>query len=472
VPRDPKDIPTGKARRAAGTTAALGPSTVKLLGSLIGSVARSPERAQELLEQRHEELAEHALDVLGSLRGGAMKIGQLASFVDVGFLPPEYRAIYQEKLAALRDAAPPMSWEKVRRVLEREWEEPIESLFEDFEHDATAAASIGQVHRAMLADGRRVAVKVQYPEIADALAADVDTAAVLVRLGRAMMPGLDPQVVARELRERVLEELDYELEAQHQRAFSRVYRGHPFIYVPAVVTKLSRRRVLVADWVDGARFEDILARPQEERNRIGEIIQRFFFGSMYRVGRFNTDPHPGNYLVRDDGSIAFLDFGSTKVVDRENLRTGVRAIEAAMAGDADRFIDAVGAMGYVHRPDRVDAEALLQQSLAIGDWYLRDRELQIDPDYVAGVIAAILDPRSAEAALRMARNLKVPPEEIWLRRVETGVLAVLGHLRARGNWHRCARELWFGDEPATELGHLERAFFGQSGGMMSSGRRQ
>jgi predicted unusual protein kinase regulating ubiquinone biosynthesis (AarF/ABC1/UbiB family) len=472
TPRDPDAIPTGRARRAAGTTAALGPSTVKLFASVIGSLARSPERAQEVLEQRHEELAEHALDVLGSMRGGAMKIGQLASFVDVGFLPPEYRAIYQDKLAALRDAAPPMEWSKVRRVLEREWEDPVESLFEDFDHDATAAASIGQVHRAVLAGGRAVAVKVQYPEIADALAADVDTAAVLVRLGKAMMPGLDPQVVAGELRERVLEELDYELEAQHQRAFARAYRGHPFIHVPAVVTELSRRRVLVSDWVDGARFEDILERPQPERNRVGEIVQRFFLGSMYHVGRFNTDAHPGNYLLRDDGSMAFLDFGSTKVVDRANLDAGVRAIEAAMAGDADRFAEAAGAMGYVHRPDRVDAEALLRQSLAIGDWYLSDREVQIDPDYVAGVIAAILDPRAAEAALRMARDLKVPPEEIWLRRVETGVLAVLGQLRARGNWHRCAREVWFGDEPVTELGRLERAFFDQRRGTTSSGRRQ
>lgn len=456
-------IPTGKTRRAAETTAALGPGGAKLVGSLIASIARSPERAHEILERRHEELADRALGVLAGMKGGAMKVGQLASFIDVDFLPPEYREIYQEKLGALRDSAPPMPWDKVRKVLEREWDDPVESLFEDFEHDAAAAASVGQVHRAVLPGGRRVAVKVQYPEIADALAADVDTAAVLVRLAKAMMPGLDPQVVAGELRERILEELDYELEAQHQRAFVRVYRGHPFIHVPEVNTGLSRRRVLVSDWVDGVGFGEMVRLPQEERNRIAEIIQRFYFGAMYRVGRFNTDAHPGNYLLREDGSIAFLDFGNVKVVDPARLAAAVAALRAALDCDAQGFVEAVTELGYVHRPDRVDAERLMAQSLLVGDWYLRDREVQIDPEYVAGVVAAITDPRATESAIRMVRDLKVPPEEIWLRRMEIGVLAVLGHLRARANWHRCARELWFGDEPATELGRAERELFSSRG---------
>ena len=214
---DRDELPTGKVRRATSTTAALGPSGARLAGSLLTSLARSPERGREVLEARHEEIADHAVAVLGNLRGGAMKIGQLASFVDVDFLPSEYRAIYQEKFAELRDAAPAMSWEKVKRVLEREWQEPVESLFAEFDGEAVAAASIGQVHRGVLADGRRVAVKVQYPEIADALKSDLDLASVLIRLGKAIAPGLDPRAVAGELRERVLEELDFELEAQQQR---------------------------------------------------------------------------------------------------------------------------------------------------------------------------------------------------------------------------------------------------------------
>jgi predicted unusual protein kinase regulating ubiquinone biosynthesis (AarF/ABC1/UbiB family) len=432
---------------------------------MITSIARSPERAQELLEERHEELADHALEVLGSLRGGAMKIGQLASFVDVDLLPPEYRDVYQERLGQLRSAAPPMSWSKIKRVLEGEWEQPVESLFEDFEHDAAAAASIGQVHRARLPDGRVVAVKVQYPEIADALAADLGTATgiatVLTPLGKAMMPGLEPKLLLGELRELVLEEVDYELEAQHQRYFERGYRGHPFVYVPPVMTGLSRRRVLVSEWVHGIGFDEILELPQEDRDRVAEILQRFYHGSMDHIGRFNTDPHPGNYLLRDDGRLAILDYGNVKVVRREWLLTSRRLIRAVVEDDEPAFMAALRELGYVHREERIDAAELMRQAVDGGDWFLRDKETQITPEYVAGVISRLSDPRTMQSSLRLARGLKIPPEEIWFRRVQIGVLAVAGRLRARGNFHRRMREYVFGDEASTELGLQEWQFFGR-----------
>lgn len=451
------DLPTSKVRRATSTTAALGPSSAKLAGTLLTSFARNPEKARQVLEERHLELADRTVKTLGNLRGGAMKLGQLASFVDVEFLPPEYRAIYQEKLAELRDAAPTMSWEKVRGVLEHEWETPVGELFEAISPDAVAAASIGQVHRGVLRDGREVAVKVQYPEIADALESDLDLASVAIGLGKAIAPGLDPQLVARELRERVLEELDFELEAQQQRTFARAYRGHPFICVPAVITSLCRRRVLVSEWVHGHRFDIARSWEQSRRDELGEIIVRFFFGSMRRLGRFNTDPHPGNYLVLDDGRIAFLDFGNTaEVGHRDQMKV---ALTAAIAGDAAAFTSAVSELGYVRSERRIDQELLLHQALTLGDWYMHDRELRIDPDYVAAVIAALVDPRAMEGAFRLVRQLKVPPEEIWLRRVETSVLAVLGQLRATRNWHRIMRELVFEEEPATELGRREAEFW-------------
>jgi predicted unusual protein kinase regulating ubiquinone biosynthesis (AarF/ABC1/UbiB family) len=465
--REHDQIPTGKMRRATSTTAALGPSSARLAGSLIASLVRSPERAREVLEARHLEVAEQAVEVLGSLRGGAMKIGQLASFVDVEFLPPEYRAIYQEKLGQLRDAAPAMSWDKVSAVLEREWEQPVDSVLESIEQRAVAAASIGQVHRGVLVDGRQVAIKVQYPEIADALAADLDVASVLIRLGKAIAPGLDPQVVAGELRERVLEELDFELEAQHQRTFARAYRGHPFVYVPAVVTALSRRRVLVSEWVEGRRFAEIMDLDQEERDRVGEIVVRFFLGSMERIGRFNTDPHPGNYLLMGDGRMGFLDFGNTVEVGSEVLESMNAALRAALEGDADRFTERAAELGYVRNLDRIDRELLLTQALTLGDWYLRDRELRIDPNYVAKIVESLIDPRAFEGAFRLVRQMKIPPEEIWLRRVETSVLAVLGQLRASRNWHRIMRES-IGGEPATELGRLDAEFWEGRG---VSGRR-
>jgi predicted unusual protein kinase regulating ubiquinone biosynthesis (AarF/ABC1/UbiB family) len=457
MPRQGDEIPTSKVRRATSATAALGPSGARLAGSMLVSLARDPDRARQVLEERHEEVADRTVEVLGNLRGGAMKLGQLASFVDVDFLPPEYRAIYQEKLAELRDAAPAMSWAKVRGVLEHEWEEPVDSLFESISHEAVAAASIGQVHRGVLKDGREVAVKVQYPEIADALEADLELASVAIGLGKAIAPGLDPKMVAGELRERVLEELDFELEAQQQRTFARAYRGHPFVHVPAVVTALSRRRVLVTEWVDGRRFDEVLALGDDERDRVGEIIARFFFGSMEHIGRFNTDPHPGNYLLMRDGRMAFLDFGNTvEVGDRDLMR---QALTAAVDGDAPAFTQALIELGYVRNRRRIDSDALLSQSRALSDWYLEDRELRIDPDYVAKVMAALLDPRVLEGSLRLIRQLKLPPQEIWLRRVETSVLAVLGQLRATRNWHRIMLEIMFGGEPATELGVAEAEFW-------------
>ncbi len=457
--RDRDDIPTGKMRRATSTTAALGPSGAKLAGSMIAGMARSPERAREVLVQRHIEVADQAVAVLGNLRGGAMKIGQLASFVDVEFLPPEYREIYQERLAGLRDAAPAMSWDKVRGVLESELEQPVEEVFESISHEALAAASIGQVHQAVLLDGRRVAVKVQYPEIADALAADLDVASVLIRLGKALAPGLDPQLIAGELRERVLEELDFELEAQQQRTFERAYRGHPFIYVPEVVTALSRRRVMVCEWVDGIRFEQVLELEQQQRDRVGEILVRFFFGSVQHLGRFNTDPHPGNYMLMEDGRMAFLDFGNTAAVSGEWVELARRVLRAAVDGNLDDFTKVMDGLGYVRNLERIDRELLFKQAVEVMDWYLHDRELQIDPGYVAGVVAALVDPRALEGAFRLARQIKVPPEEIWLRRMETSVLAVLGHLRATANWHRIMLEIDFAEEPATELGRAEAEFW-------------
>jgi predicted unusual protein kinase regulating ubiquinone biosynthesis (AarF/ABC1/UbiB family) len=461
VARDPDAIPTAKTRRAAQATTALAPSTVRFFGTLATSVVRSPDNARELLLRRHEEIADHAVEVLGLLRGGAMKIGQLASFVDVEFLPPEFRAVYQDKLANLRDAAPPMSFRRVREVLEREWEEPIESLFEDFEQEAVAAASIGQVHRAVLPDGRRVAVKVQYPQIADAVESDLSLATTGIRLARAIAPGLDPNLVAGELKELVMEELDYELEAQHQRTFARAYRGHPFVHIPDVVTALSRRRVLVAEWVEGMGFQEAVELDVAERDRIGEIIDRFYLGSMHRIGRFNTDPHPGNYRVRDDGTISFLDFGSTKIVNPDWLDGTRRLIEAVLAEDTERFRDEVVALGYLRHADRVDADWLMAQTLAAGEWMLRDERLTIDPNYVAQVLGLLLD--ATPKAIRLVREIKIPPEDVWFRRVEVGVFAILGHLRATNNWHRIMREYVFGDPASTELGRADAEFWERRG---------
>ena len=386
-----------------------------------------------------------------------MKIGQMASFIDVDFIPEEHRDTYQAKLAALRDSAPPMSWKQVRSVLEHEWGEPPESVVDDLEHDAAAAASIGQVHRGRLPDGRTVAVKVQYPEIADALEADLGTAAIIARLGKAIAPGVDPDVIIDEIRERILEELDYELEAQNQRAFARAYRGHPFAHVPDVVTALSARRVLVSEWVDGAPFAEILGLPDEERGRIGEAIYRFFYGSLHWLGRFNVDPHPGNYMLMDDGRMAFLDFGSVKEMHADRLRTGIRLMMTATEPDDEAVVGLLRELGYVRPGAKPNAALLAAQVRVPNEWVLTDAEFTLDRGYVSRLMAA--QSQINAETLRLARAISLPADDLMLNRMGIGVVAVLGQLGVTRNWHRMTREAWFGDPPATAMGVAESEFF-------------
>jgi predicted unusual protein kinase regulating ubiquinone biosynthesis (AarF/ABC1/UbiB family) len=458
---DDSSIPKGRLRRTAQVGSALGSEGARYAGTRAANLARTREGAAGALERRHLEAAERMVETLGRMKGAAMKIGQLASFIDIDFLPPEYRELYQDRLASLRTSAPPMPWNKVRRVLDEEWGEPVEELFEDFEHDAAAAASIGQVHRAVLPDGRRVAVKVQYPGVAEAIRADMQNAGMIMRLAKALAPGLDAKAAADELKERVMEELDYELEAQSQRAFARGYRGHPFIHVPDVVTRLSTTRALVTEWVDGAGFEEVRELPQPERDRFGEIVFRFCFGSIYHLQHFNADAHPGNYLLMPDGRVAFLDFGMTKQLDKDQIELEIAALDAVFGDDPERLRVALHDLGFLNDPRKIDAEQLMEHVKTIGGWYMEDREITVDSARVMEAIAAVSDPRSE--FYRLVRRENLPANELMGRRMESGVLAVLGQLNATGNWYRIGREWWFGDPPATELGEREWAYFESRG---------
>jgi predicted unusual protein kinase regulating ubiquinone biosynthesis (AarF/ABC1/UbiB family) len=461
MPKEDRSIPKGRVRRTAQVGTVVGSQGARWAGTRAANLARSKEEGAAQLDKRHMEAAERMVDTLGTMKGAAMKIGQLASFVDTDFLPEEYRELYQDKLADLRSEAPAMPWEQVRGVLEEEWDDPVEELFEEFEHEAASAASIGQVHRAVLPDGRRVAVKIQYPGVAEALRADMQNAGMIMRLAKAFAPGLDAKAAAAELKERVLEELDYEYEAQNQRAFARGYRDHPFIYVPDVITRLSRGRVLVSEWVDGVGFDAVKALPQAEQDRFGEIVFRFCFGSIHHLLHFNADVHPGNYLLMDDGRVAFIDFGMTKQLDREQVSLEIAAIGAASEGDPERLRLALHDLGFVKDPKKIDAERLMRHVMTIGGWYMEDRELTIDSRRVMDAMTAASDPRSEFYDLMRREN--VPANELMGRRMELGMLAVLAQLRATRNWHRIGREWWFGDEPATELGRAEWEYFAGRG---------
>ncbi len=412
---DESKIPKGRVRRSAKLGSVLGGQAARYAGTRAANVARPEETRHERLEQRHLETAMKMVGALGQMKGAAMKLGQFASFIDTEFIPEEYREIYQEQLAKLRTDAPAMPWEKVVAVLEEEFDgEPLSELFAEIEEEAFAAASIGQVHRARLLDGRRVAVKIQYPGIAEALEADLRNAGTIVRLARALAPGLDAKAIAAEIRERVLEELDYEYEAQNQRSFSRAYRDHPFIYVPDVVTRLSRRRVLVTEYVEGLGFEQIKELPHEQRSRFGEIVFRGSFGSIYHLQHFNADPHPGNYILMEDGRVAFLDFGMTKKLDREQIELEQSAIDAIVREDPEALREALHELGFVKNPSKLDAERLMEHVKAVGGWYMEDREIEIsaapgDEDHRVHARPALGVLRPDAAGVGAGRGADGPP---------------------------------------------------------------
>ena len=452
-----KSIPKSRLGRSARFGMRAGLEGARFAGAKASGVVRSKEQRKERMDDAALRSADRLVDTLGGMKGAAMKMGQLASFIDTDYLPDEYRELYQEKLGALRTSAPPMPWEKVRKVLDQECDEPYEELFEGIDPKAFAAASIGQVHCGKLHDGRRVAVKIQYPGIDAAIRADLSNAGMILRLAKAIAPGLDAKAAADELRERVLEELDYELEAQNQRSFARAYRDHPFIYVPDVITRLSRSRVLVTEYVEGVAFDDVKRLDQEQRDRFAEIVFRFYLGSIYQLNHFNADAHPGNYVLLENGKVAFLDFGMTKRLDPEQIRLEEEVVKARLDRDPERLREKLHELGFLRNPKRIDAEQLMAHVDAVGGWYFRDEELEITPEYVMSVITAMSDPRSDFYALMRREN--VPANELMGRRMEIGVLAVLGQLRAKRNWHRIAREWWFGDEPETELGRQEHEFW-------------
>jgi predicted unusual protein kinase regulating ubiquinone biosynthesis (AarF/ABC1/UbiB family) len=450
-------IPTGRFRRAAKVGRLAGGQAARGYATKAANVARSHEGRRAAAERRQLEAAEQVFEVLGQMKGAAMKVGQVASFVDTGAFPPEFQERIQAKLAELRDAAPRVSFEQMRKVVENDLGEPLEEAFAEFGEEAVAAASIGQVYRARLHDDRDVAVKVQYPGVARAVRADLQNLGLIMRAAKRIAPGMDAKAMTREIRERLTDELDYEHEAQQHRAFARTWRGHPFIYVPPVVTELCSEHVLVTEWVDGEGFEHVKGMDRAARDRFGEIVFRFFFGSLYRNGHFSGDPHPGNYRLLPDGRVAFIDFGMTKRVTREDLDAEAAAVRAAMDGDPEELHRRLGAMGFFDPADEQMApEAVFEHFHDVTAWYIEDDEVTITRDLVAQVLIDFGDPRSRH--WQLMRRETMPPQAMLARRMEALTLGVLGQLEATANWHLIAREWLFDDPPSTELGELERPF--------------
>jgi predicted unusual protein kinase regulating ubiquinone biosynthesis (AarF/ABC1/UbiB family) len=456
-------IPTSRVRRTATVGRLAASESVKRLGTKAANVGRSEQGAQEASARRQLETAKQIVAALGTMKGAAMKLGQVMSFLDVGLVPEEHREEFQRELSKLRDAAPTVSFKQMKRVIEDDLEEKIADVFAEFDEEPIAAASIGQVYRAKLRDdGREVAVKVQYPGVAAAVRADMQNLGMIMRLLKRMTPSLDVKGVTEEIRDRIGEELDYELEAQNQRSLARIFKGHPFIVVPEVVSELSREHVLVTDFVRGVGFEQLKEYPQAERDRIGEIVFRFFLGCLYRHRQFSGDPHPGNFMLLDDGRVAFLDFGLFKRLDREPVELELACQRAVVEGDAQRLHKLLAESRFLPEPERVDPDHLLAFIEDAIWWYTTaDEAVQLKPEIATEVMIESSDPRSSH--FREMRHQTIQPEHLFGRRMEMLTLAVLSQLRARNNWHRIAREWMYGDAPVTELGREEAEFYERAG---------
>jgi predicted unusual protein kinase regulating ubiquinone biosynthesis (AarF/ABC1/UbiB family) len=450
-------IPTSRISRSSKVGKLAATQAAKQMGTRATNVARGDAGKEAALAKRQLETAEQIVAALGTMKGAAMKLGQVMSFLDVGLVPEEYREEFQAKLAELRDAAPKVGFKDMKKVIEGEYGDTIENVFQTFDPVPIAAASIGQVYKARLHDGRQVAVKVQYPGVAQAVRADMQNLGIILRLMKMVAPGLDPKAMGDEIRSRIDEELDYELEAQNQRTVARLYRNHPFIVVPEVVTQLSHEKVIVSEFVQGMGFEELKQLPQAERDRLGEIVYRFYFGCMYRHHQFSGDPHPGNSLLLDDGRMAFFDFGLFKRIPREIAEFELMIQRIAAAGDGEALIGHLHEGGFIGRPDLYTPEGILAQVRDMTWWYLEDAEVALTPEIATEVMIEMSDPRSSHFA--KMRHETLPPDHLFGRRLEMLTLAVMSQLRAKGNWHRIAREWIYGDDPVTELGRQEAEFY-------------
>jgi predicted unusual protein kinase regulating ubiquinone biosynthesis (AarF/ABC1/UbiB family) len=295
-----------------------------LAGAAIESLGRSGAA-----EKLRRTAAARAAESLGQLKGLAMKLGQVLSFA-IDDVPLELR----EALEALQTSSPPRPFAEIAPVIERALRRPLRDAFACIDPVPISAASIGQVHRGLLHDRTAVAVKVQYPDVAAAVRADLANLSLVVRSVRLLAPRIDAERVARELRERVLEELDYVAEARHQASFAARFEGHPFISIPHVIASHSAAEVLTSEHVEGLRFQDVLGSGEDTRSRQGEILFRFAYGCIFGWGTFDADPHPGNYLFDRGGSrVTFLDFGCVKHLPAPVLEAWRSFVRARLDGD-------------------------------------------------------------------------------------------------------------------------------------------
>jgi len=424
---DVSDIPRRAVTRSAKlATLPLGVAGRATLG-LGKRLGGKPAEAVALeLQQR---TAEQLFQVLGQLKGGAMKFGQALSVFEAA-LPEDIAAPYRAALTKLQEAAPPLPVETVHRVLALELGVTWRAQFQSFDDVPAAAASIGQVHRAVWADGRRVAVKIQYPGAGPALLGDLKQLGRLARMFSALTPGLDVKPLLEELTARVTEELDYRLESESQATFAAAYDGDPEIKVPEVLT--ASERVIVSEWIDGTPLSGIIKDgTEEQRDRAALLLARFLFSGPVLAGLLHADPHPGNFRLLDDGRLGVIDFGAVNRLPDGSPEPIGRLARLALDGDADAVLAALRAEGFVLPSIELDAGEVLDYLLPLLQPVAVER-FRFTREWLRHQAVRVGDPRSPAAQL--GRQLNLPPSYLLIHRVTLGTIGVLCQLHGEASF--------------------------------------
>lgn len=415
-------------------------------GKLASDETRRRLRAD--LERRE---AHDVVGSLGDMKGALMKLGQMASYLDEGMPEPMRQA-----LAGLRAAAPPMPSDLALTEIERSLGRPLHEIFSEIDAEPLAAASIGQVHRAVTVDGREVAVKVQYPGIGQAIASDLDNTERLSMILGLVYPGLNPGALVDELRARINEELDYRHEAANQNLFAAYWAGHPHVWVPAVHDDLTTTTVLTTEFVRGRPFEAVYDADPETRQRVAEVVYRFVFRSLNRQYVFNGDPHPGNYLLADDGRVAFVDFGLVKHFAPDEVDQFAKLIRAMIARDPAAFRTTAEEVEVLRPGAPFEDQDVFDWFASYYELILDDELVTVTPEYSARLLRQTFDARTHA----ILKHTNVPPTFALIQRINLGLFSILGQLGATANWRAISEELWVWTDaaPSTPIGEEEAAW--------------
>ena len=381
--------------------------------------------------------AKHAAEVLGTLRGLAAKVGQMASYVD-GIVPEEHKEAYETALKGLRAAAPTSSPTEARAAIEEQLEAPIDRLFSRFEDAPIASASIGQVHRAWLPTGEAVAVKVQHPGIHRALESDLSNASVLGSMvGAAAGSRFKTKEQIEMVKKRFREELDYGLEAERVTMFGGFHEGDPSIRIPAVVKDRSAARVLTTDYMEGYGFEEACEKPEALRRKFAETMWRFVFKGNLVHKHFNADPHPGNYLFRDDGNVVFLDFGCVQAISDDKNRLARNVHLAALSGDERGMLDATrGLIGM--KPGRLEPLALDYMRACMRP--IRESPFRVTRPYAASLVEGMKLLATTARKVDESEFFDMPRDQLFMNRLQFGFYSVLARLDVEVDYAAVERE--------------------------------